>query len=132
MTRLVILLQFSGSILMAIIIAASCSRPAAKDLSNVDSTFIPFDEPPIQVDVVQPIYPPAAQIAGIEGVVWVKALIDTTGKVKDAIIVRDSGKNAGFEEVTLDVALRTKWKPAMANGKPVEVWVTYKVDFNLK
>jgi protein TonB len=94
--------------------------------------FIPFEEAPVQVVSVTPKYPELAQRANIEGTVWVKALVDKEGKVRDVLIVKDSGANAGFEEAAIEAGKQTVWKPAISNGQPIAVWVTYKVDFKLK
>jgi protein TonB len=94
--------------------------------------FVPFEDPPVQVVPEQPKYPDLAQRANIEGTVWVKALVDKEGKVRDVIIVKDSGANAGFEQAAIDAAKATVWKPAISNGQPIAVWVTYKVEFKLK
>jgi periplasmic protein TonB len=99
--------------------------PAADD-------FVPFEEAPVQVTTVQPKYPDLAQRASIEGTVWVKALVDKEGKVRDVIIAKASGANAGFEEAAIDAAKQTVWRPAISNGQPIAVWVTYKVEFKLK
>ena len=50
----------------------------------------------------------------------------------DAIIVKESGVNAGFEEAALDAAWDRKYRPAMQNNQPVAVWVAYQVRFTLK
>ncbi len=102
------------------------------ELLPAPDQFVPFQEAPVQVKTVQPLYPPLAQRAGVEGAVWVKALVDKEGNVRDVIIVKPSGANAGFEEAAIDAAKQTVWKPAISNGQPVAVWVTYKVDFKLK
>jgi protein TonB len=94
--------------------------------------FVPFEVAPDQVKSVTPVYPPLAQRAGVEGVVWVKALVDKEGKVRNVIIVKPSGANAGFEEAAVDAAKETIWKPAISNGQPIAVWVTYKVEFKLR
>ncbi len=94
--------------------------------------FVPFEEAPVQVTSVQPKYPELAQRANIQGTVWVKALVDKEGKVRDVLIVKDSGANAGFEEAAIEAAKQTVWKPAISNGQPIAVWVTYKVEFKLK
>jgi protein TonB len=94
--------------------------------------FVPFEEAPVQVVSVTPKYPDLAQRANIEGTVWIKALVDKEGKVRDVLIVKNSGANAGFEEAAIDAAKQTVWKPAISNGQPIAVWVTYKVDFKLK
>ena len=38
--------------------------------------FIPYEEYPVQIKTVNPEYPPIAQRAGVEGIVWVNALVD--------------------------------------------------------
>ena len=94
--------------------------------------FVPYDEMPVAINQPSPDYPPLAQRAGIQGVVWLKALIDQQGKVRRVIIEKDSEAHAGFEEAAIDAAYKTTWKPALANGQPVALWVTYKVEFVLK
>ena len=94
--------------------------------------FVPYDEIPVALNKPAPIYPPMPQRAGMEGVVWLKALVDREGKVRDVIIVNDSNPDAGFAEAAINAAYKTVWKPALANGQPVALWVTYKVEFVLK
>jgi protein TonB len=94
--------------------------------------FIPYEEQPLQIDLPQPVYPEMAKKAGIEGSVWVKVLVDKNGDVRDALIYKESGAKAGFEEAAMEAAKKGKWKPALQNKQPVAVWVAYKVDFRLK
>ncbi len=94
--------------------------------------FIAVEEQPVKIQDVLPKYPEIARKAGIEGSVWIKALVDKTGNVRDAIVLKPSGANAGFEEAALEAAKQTKWKPAMQNKQPVMLWVSYEVKFKLK
>jgi protein TonB len=102
------------------------------ELMPTPDQFVPFEDAPVQITSVQPKYPELAQKANIQGSVWVKALVDKEGKVRDVLIVKDSGANAGFEEAAIEAAKQTVWKPAISNGQPIAVWVTYKVEFKLK
>jgi len=96
--------------------------------------FIPHTEEPIAVNKEKvPLgYPELALRAGIEGTVYVAALVDKKGNVKNAYIHVESGANAGFEEAALEQAYKLKYKPALNNSIPVEVWIVYRVDFKLK
>jgi len=94
--------------------------------------FVPTDELPVQINPVKPIYPELARRAQMEGVVLVKALVDKKGKVRNAIIVKPSGVNAGFEEAAIEAAYKINYKPAISNRQPIAVWVIYKVEFTLK
>jgi protein TonB len=104
----------------------------ADELLPAPDQFVPVEVQPVQVAEVVPKYPDIARRAGIEGAVWVKALVNKEGKVLDVLIAKSSGANAGFEEAAIDAAKQTVWKPAIANGQPIAVWVTYKVEFKLK
>jgi protein TonB len=94
--------------------------------------FIPREVDPVQLNTANPVYPPIAQRAGMEGVVWINALVGEEGKVLDVIMVKESNPKADFGAAAIEAAYKTTWKPALANGQPVAVWVTYKVEFILR
>ncbi len=102
------------------------------DILPQPDEFVAFDEEPQLLYAPDPVYPEMAKKAGVTGTVWVKVLVDTEGAVRDAIIVRESGVNAGFEESALAAAKKRQYRPAMQNNQPVAVWVAYKVKFQLK
>ena len=77
-----------------------------------------------------PGYPRLAEQAGLEGLVWIKALVGSDGNVKNAVVYKSSGTPA-LDEAAVAVAPMCKFKPAIQNGRPVAMWVTYKVDFIL-
>jgi TonB family protein len=106
--------------------------PLPDDNFPSDTDFVYYEEPPIIIESISPKYPEIARRAGIEGVVWVSVLLDKSGNVRDVRISKDSGANAGFEEAAIDAARRTVWKPAISNGQPVALWVSYKIVFTLK
>jgi len=93
--------------------------------------FTPYDEPPEQLNEVIYDYPPLARQAGIEGTVWIKALVDKNGIVRDAVVFKKSGSSAGFEDIAREGAFKIKFKPAISNKQPVAVWVVYPVYFKL-
>ena len=94
--------------------------------------FVPFDEPPVPVNSIQPVYPKLESRAGLEGDVWLEVLIDIEGKVLDVMIGKGSSENEGLRQAAVEAALKTVWKPAISNGQPVAVWITYKVAFRLE
>ena len=102
-----------------------------RDIPTPDE-FVAVEERPVKIQDAPLKYPEIARKAGIEGSVWVKVLVDRSGNVQDAIIAKESGANAGFEEAALEAAKQCKWKPAMQNKQPVALWVTYEIKFQLK
>ena len=93
--------------------------------------FVAVQEQPSYIKKVEPTYPEVAQLTNREATVWVKALVDKEGKVREARIAKSSGMNVGFDEAALEAAYKNIYKPAIQNGKPIAVWVTYPVEFKL-
>jgi len=106
--------------------------PTEEYLPSSPEEFVPYDVEPKMIKEVEPDYPELARKAGIVGVVYISALIDKHGKVRDAKIAKASGANAGFEEEAIKAAYKNEFKPAIANNEPTACWVTYKVEFKLK
>ncbi len=77
-----------------------------------------------------PRYPKLAEHAGLQGVVWIKSLVGKDGLVRDAKIHKSCG-TAALDQAALVAAPKCKFNPAIKHGQPIEIWVTYKVDFRL-
>jgi protein TonB len=90
--------------------------------------FVPVEIIAEMIHQVQPEYPRLARDVGLEGTVWVKVLVGKDGNVKDAVVYKSSGTTT-LDQAAVKVAPENKFKPAIQNGRPVAMWVTYKVDF---
>ncbi len=88
--------------------------------------------PPAVVGATPATYPPLAKERKIEGVVEVSALVDETGRVAEANIVRASPKRMGFEDAALAHVRSRRYRPATRDGVPVRVWVSIIVEFKPK
>jgi protein TonB len=104
-----------------------------------DDEYIPTPDEFVPVEISAemiyeeiPEYPRLAKQAGMEAVVWIKALVDKNGEVKKAMVAKSSGSQAGFDDAAVAAAYKCKYKPAIQNGRPVAVWVTYQVEFTLR
>ena len=105
------------------------------DIDEIDylpsiEEFTPVEIIAEMIHEVEPEYPRLAQQAQLEGVVWIKALVDKKGDVRDAVIYKTSG-TASLDAAALKVAHLNKFKPAIQNGRPVAMWVAYRVQFVL-
>ncbi|MGD0338535.1 MAG: energy transducer TonB [Bacteroidota bacterium] len=94
------------------------------------NAFIPVEKYPSPVKTVQPTYPEIAKRAGVEGKVYVKALIDKEGKVKKAVIYKSDAEV--FNQSSLDATYQWIFTPAIMNNGPVSVWVVVPYNFQLK
>lgn len=111
------------------------------DFSNLDApppppsgpkvVFIPYDDPPVAMSPIRPIYPEIAQEAGIEGVVIVQAFIDEKGRVKETLILKGV-PNTGLDEAAMEAIKKTRFKPAKQRERSVGVWISIPVNFRLK
>jgi len=86
-------------------------------------------ETPVVSHSEKPMYPETARRDRVSGTVWIQALVGTDGKVRDARILKPSGKDVGFEAAALEAAYKCAYKPGIVNGRAKESWVSYKVDF---
>ena len=100
------------------------------DEPNIDSV-LAVDEQPMPVKTVNPAYPEDARKSGVEGTVWVKALIDRKGMVKRAVVIKRNGIES-FEEATLGAVKKWEFKPAVVKGESVDVWVAIPFRFKLQ
>ncbi len=93
------------------------------------AAFTYADTPPEPLTAPRPQYPPWAREAGIEGKVLVRVLVGADGIPKKAVIVRGP---KGLTEGVESAVLRWTFRPGLANGRPVEVWVEIPIVFQLR
>ncbi len=88
-----------------------------------------WDEAPVLLSYVAPVYPAIVRDAGIDGTVMVRVLVDLNGKVKDARVVEGP---AVLRDAALTSARTALFKPALQGVHPVEVWVVIPITFSLR
>lgn len=93
--------------------------------------FVPVEKEPQVVKRVKPEYPEIARRAGIEGVVWVKILVDKEGKPRKAVVIKSDGGDV-LNQVAVAAAMQFVFTPAIMNQGPVPCWVVIPFRFQLK
>ena len=78
---------------------------------------------------VEPIYPPVAQQAHIQGTVVLAALIDKGGNVQSLQVV--SGHPL-LVRAAIDAVKQWRYQPLLVNGQPIEVETTVTVNFHVR
>jgi len=86
-------------------------------------------KPPTRIKYVKPIYPPGAQSARVEGVVFIQATIGPTGKIMDAKILKSIPL---LDAAALEAVRQWEFTPTTRNGVPVPVIMTVTVSFTLQ
>jgi protein TonB len=83
---------------------------------------------PTQIRRVEPVYPPIAQSARVQGVVILEVLIDETGRVADARILRSIPL---LDQAAIDAVRQWEYTPTLLNGVAMPVIMTVTVQFTL-
>lgn len=76
-------------------------------------------------------YPPLLRQAGIQGVVTLRFIVDTTGRVERSSIQVVHSDNPGFNSPATDLASRMLFRPGRQYGRAVRVLVELPVNFTL-
>jgi TonB family protein len=83
---------------------------------------------PKKIKDVRPVYPDIALTAGVQGIVILEVIIDETGGVRNAKVLRSI---ALLDQAALDAVYQWRFTPTLLNGAPVEVIMTVTVNFVL-
>jgi TonB family protein len=85
---------------------------------------------PVLVRKVDPVYPPEAKSAALEGVVTLQAMLLRSGRVVEANVEESS--DPVFNDAARRAVLRWRYTPAMKDGKPVSIYFTVVVRFRVR
>jgi TonB family protein len=85
---------------------------------------------PVLIHEVKPQYPMGARKAGIEGISQLKIQVLPDGSVGEIQVVKSTG-DSSLDEVAQKAVKQWKFKPGLVGGKPVPVWMTLSVKFEL-
>jgi periplasmic protein TonB len=105
------------------------SLPAQSPESVYDGATV--DEAPELLSAPPPVYPELLRQAGVEGVVFVEAVVDTSGRVERGSLVVVSSADPAFDRGALECIGRALFRPARVGGRAVRVLVRLPVQFHL-
>jgi len=94
-----------------------------------EPAFEVVENPPVPIRQVTPAYPEVARLAGIEGTVCLRLLVDRNGKVAKVMVVKSDREV--FNENAIAAAARWIFRPGETGGGPVAVWVSVPFRFRL-
>jgi protein TonB len=86
-------------------------------------------EAPRKVADVAPIYPQAARMAKIEGIVILEVVIDERGTVKNTRVLKSVPL---LDQAAVDAVSRWTFSPARLNGEAIPIVMTVTVNFRLE
>lgn len=89
------------------------------------------DEQVQRIGGPDPRYPEVMRSVGIEGVVQLRFVVGTNGRVEANSIQVVSSTNKAFEQAAIDVIRQSRFSPAKMRGQPVRQLVQQTVRFSL-
>lgn len=84
---------------------------------------------PVLLTRVDPVYPETARRVGLQGVVFLEAIIAASGDIEEVAVVRSGGPF--FDSAAVAAVRRWKYRPATLNGRAVRVLLNVTVSFRL-
>jgi TonB family protein len=106
-------------------------RPSAPAIAGAGSTAVRVGgdvREPRKIVNVNPVYPKAARDAQVSGVVIMEVLINETGEVVDARILRSIPM---LDDAALNAVRQWRYEPTLVNGVPTPVRMTITTNFTL-
>ena len=87
-----------------------------------------FDERPVPVKAVPPVYPPDMRREGASGLVQVTVLIDEKGNVVQREVAKST--RVEFEPAAMEAVKKWKFKPAQKAGAAVKARMVIPIQFS--
>lgn len=87
--------------------------------------------PPVVLEKITPDYPRLAEIAGVEGLVILEAVIRKDGTVGQVTVLKTPPGKLGFDRVAVAALRQWRFRPGEMHGRPVDVIMTLTVKFRL-
>ena len=103
--------------------------PSFPEVLKKGNGFLPYDEWPIAVYEKAPVYPDSALRSGMEGDVFVKALIDEYGAVVSVSFLKSTEKI--FEAPALNAVEQWKFSPFKKKGIRTKMEITVPLKFRI-
>ncbi len=101
---------------------------------DLSQTFLEsvVDERPERLSGPVPRYPEMLRQAGVEGVVMLEFVIDTTGRVEEQNVKVLHSTNRAFEAPARNVIVRSLYRPGRVRGVAVRVLVQQQIGFSIQ
>ena len=104
------------------------SNPSLSD-EETQPHFVPFDEEPVPLQSISPLYPEFALRNKIQGTVILEVEVLKDGSVRDVRVKRSTAHS--LDQAAIDAVKKVKFKPGRSGGKPVDVLLVVPVEFKL-
>jgi TonB family protein len=116
---------------VALVTIGCSSLFGARKAEPEETIYLEYDEAPVLIRMLKPVYPDSARKAGIEGKVVLQVVIDQEGRVVDAEVLVSDPPGL-FDESAMNSIRRWVYTPATRDGRPIKVRVGQVMEFALR
>ena len=85
---------------------------------------------PVLVQKVAPVYPSLARLGRVSGRVTLRAVIAADGTVREVVVLASASPL--LDAAAIEAVSGWRYRPALWDGRPVAVYLTVAVDFELR
>jgi TonB family protein len=87
---------------------------------------------PVPTHQERPVYPPEVMDIGVQGPVWIEAVIEADGSLGATRVLRSPNLNGQLAAEALRTIKRWRFTPGTRQGTPVPVLVVFEINFELR
>jgi len=121
----------AGNLSGGLAIAAAPRQELSSSMLRTAFTLSEVDQPPRPIRKIEPLYPFAAKRKNIQGSVTLRFVVTKEGQVLEPSVVRSEPPDI-FDNSALKAIIRWKFKPAIKDGKAVDVLIIAPLKFELR
>ncbi len=94
--------------------------------------FVEYDDPPVMVGNLNPVYPDFAKRAGLQGMVVLEVEVYRDGSIGDIRVRRSLQPGpGGLDEAAIQAVRRLRFQPGRSSGQAVDTMVIIPIEFKL-
>jgi TonB family protein len=124
---MILKLRCLGPGVVLVTLLHSLAAVAQGDVARAGGATVEVEGPQL-LERARATYPEAAKAERLEATVMLRILVDTEGRVTEAEVLEAAGH--GFDEAAREAALRSRFRPALRDGKPVAARVLYSYELS--
>jgi len=108
----------------------STTTPVQQQEDETPVNFVPYDDAPVVIGKIEPVYPEFAKRNKLQGTVILEVEVLKDGSIREIRVRRGIG--GGLDEAAIEAVRKVKFQPGKSSGQPVDCMVIIPVEFKIQ
>ncbi|HNW23865.1 MAG: energy transducer TonB [Candidatus Cloacimonas sp.] len=108
----------------------STTAPVQQQEDETPVNFVPYDDAPVVIGKIEPVYPEFAKRNKLQGTVILEVEVLKDGSIREIRVRRGIG--GGLDEAAIEAVRKVKFQPGKSSGQPVDCMVIIPVEFKIQ